>query len=132
MLSKLLIVFIPNSLKLLLFRTILIDLLLEFRLQFLDHALETLDLGLLEVQVLELILLRLQLDDLLLVHALHSLAELIESRLVERDLLATVPLLLFELDWCLAAASSPLPCRHIGDAAHGTLLHQGCPNGARH
>ena len=79
MLGKLFIVFIPNSLKLLLFITILVDLLLELRLQSLHHALEALDLGLLKVQVLEFILLRLQLDDFLLVHALHSLAKLIES-----------------------------------------------------
>ena len=49
MLGELLIVFIPDCLKLLLLLAVLIDLLLELVLQLLDGGLESFNLGLLEV-----------------------------------------------------------------------------------
>ena len=58
-LGELLIVFIPDCLKLLLLLAVLIDLLLEFVLQLLDGRLECFYLRLLEVNRLELVLLRL-------------------------------------------------------------------------
>ena len=58
-LGKLLIVFIPDCLKLLFLLAVLIDLFLELTLQFLDGGLERFDLRLLEVERLELVLLRL-------------------------------------------------------------------------
>ena len=58
-LGKLLIVFIPDCLKLLLLLAVLIDLLLELVLEPLDGRLELFDLGLFEVKRLELVLLRL-------------------------------------------------------------------------
>ena len=58
-LGKLLIVFIPDCLKLLLLLAVLIDLFLELVLEPLDGILELFNLGLLEVKRLELVLLRL-------------------------------------------------------------------------
>ena len=58
-LGELLIVFIPDCLKLLLLLAVLIDLLLELILQLLDGRLERFNLRLLEVNRLELVLLRL-------------------------------------------------------------------------
>ena len=58
-LGELLIVFIPDCLKLLLLLAVLIDLLLELVLQLLDGRLERFNLRLLEVNRLELVLLRL-------------------------------------------------------------------------
>ena len=58
-LGELLIVFIPDCLKLLLLLAVLIDLLLELVLQLLDGRLERFNFRLLEVNLLELVLLRL-------------------------------------------------------------------------
>lgn len=58
-LGELLIVFIPDCLKLLLLLAVLIDLLLELVLQLLDGRLERFNFRLLEVNRLELVLLRL-------------------------------------------------------------------------
>lgn len=57
MLGELLIIFIPDCLKLLLLLTVLIYLLLKLRLQSLDRVLKLLDLGLPEVEIFELVLL---------------------------------------------------------------------------
>ena len=133
-LRELLIVFVPDRLELLPFLTIFIHLVLKLRFEPLDDALEFLDLRLLEVHRLELVCRRLQLRDLLLVHALHALAKLVECRFVQRHLLAAVALLLFELDRLTLARGScaALSC-HSRDAAHRTVvLHQGGAHGARH
>ena len=73
MLGKLLIVFVPDCLKLLLLLTVFVNLLLKLILQSLDRVLKRLDLWLLEVKTLQLVLLRLISGDLLHVHAVDSL-----------------------------------------------------------
>ena len=73
MLGKLLIVFVPDCLKLLLLLAIFVNLLLKLILQSLDRVLKRLDLRLLEVKILQLVLLRLILGDLLHVHAVDPL-----------------------------------------------------------
>lgn len=57
MLCELLVIFIPDRLKLLFLLTVLVDLLLELIFQSLDRVLERLDLGLLKVETFELVLL---------------------------------------------------------------------------
>ena len=125
MLGKFFIIFIPNRLKLLLLLTVLIDLLFKLVLQLHDRGLDRFYLRLLEVEHLKLVLLRLILGDLLRAHAIDSLVQCLELRLLERDLLAAVSLLFRELDSVFLRHGSlcTMIC-HLADATERALLHQ--------
>ena len=130
-LGELLIIFIPDCLKLLLLLTVLIYLLLKLRLQSLDRVLKLLDLGLPEVEIFELVLLWLILLDLLHVHAIDLLTKLSKLGFGERDLLAAISLLLLELDrvWLLSL-STVAP--HVANATELLLLHQRLTDNTSH
>ena len=132
-LGKLLIVFIPDCLKLLLLVAVLIYLLLELVLEPLDGRLELFNLGLLEVKRLELVLLRLQLANLLWTHSIDSLVKFLELRFVEVDLLAAVPLLLGELDSLSRSLTTcTLGSHGTSETTERTLLHQRRTNSSCH
>ena len=132
MLGELLVIFIPDRLKLPSFLTVLIDLLLELILKLLDRALKLFDLRLLEVELLEFESLGLELLDLLLVHAINSLLKLSKGGFVKWDLLATVPLLLLELDLASLSSSLTTGSSHTSKLTHGRTLHEGCTDSASH
>ena len=135
MLCKLLVVFIPDRLKLLLLLTVLVDLLLELVFQPLDRVLERLDLGLLKVKTFELVLLRLILCDILHIHALDPLSQLTELGLGKRHLLAAVSLLFLELDrvrLLLSLSTSSSLVSHAANAANRLLLHQRLTDNTSH
>ena len=133
----LLVVFIPELLKLLLFFTVLIDLGFELAFQLFDRGLETLDLRLLKVEFLKFVLLRLVLANVLRIHALDLLTKLSKGWLLQRNLLTTVSLLFFELYGLLLLRSLTSSCSCTGTdqsskSSHSAVLHHTLAHGAGH
>ena len=103
MLGDFLVILVPYLLQLLLLLAVLIYLRFEFICEPLHCGLELLNFRLLEVECLALVGLALVSTDFISIHSVDALSQIRKLWFFQGDLLATIALLLLELNlilWC--------------------------------
>ena len=98
MLNRQGVVLVEDAFKLLFLLTVLIDLFLQLRNQFLHGFLESLDFRLFLKELLSLLVISLVTLDFRSLHLVDLLSKLLQLRFVKRHLLAAISLLLLEFD----------------------------------